>query len=728
MKHLSIFIAAIVVGVHPLDAAIQEHVAGRLLEGWVKDLDSKNETRRLRAARTIGICGEAAIRPLTKMLTHEDPSVRYWAASHLGDLGEKAKEAIDSLIANRSHPSFGVRMASAYALARVQGPKGNLGVLIEGLKSGERGAACCAADFIGRIGPPAKDALPELEKAFHNHEDYHVKGSAKNALRFVKNDHSLQNHKRPSGGGAPRSWNKGNQKKGPPARSKTEAAKRPNILWISCEDISPNLGCYGDSYASTPNLDRLASQGVRYTQAFTPAGVCAVVRSGIITGVYPISIGSQHMRSRIVPPPHIKAFPEYLRAAGYFTSNKSKTDYQFEAPLPAWDRAGGGHNDWRDRRPGQPFFSVINLTVSHESQIRHGNRTHAILLEKLPSEQHHDPAIAAKYLPPIYANTPESREDWARYANVISEMDRQVGEILQRLDEDGLTDNTVVIFWSDHGRGLPRGKRWIYDSGTHIPFIIRWPRHLQPAISDELVNTEDLAPTTLALAGIQPKEYMHGRVLVGDRKQPGPKMLFYHRDRMDEAQECMRAARDHRFKYIRNYETRRTYAQHIDYMDMMPTLVDLRRLNAEGKLNEAQQRFFARHKPPEELYDIVNDPHETRNIAPDAAYRDVLRRMREATEQWQEEIGDMGLIPEPIMMERLRPGNQYRVTEAPVVERTRSGAVRIGCATPGASISYQMGNGGWRLYTQALPIRQGMGFRTKATRIGFRDSRVVEVR
>lgn len=727
MKRVFPFLFIFIVGLATARSAAPKYVAGRLLEGWVRDLDSGNETRRLRAARTIGIFAEAAITPLTKMLSHEDASIRYWAGSHLGDIGKKAKGANKSLVRNKDHESQGVRLATAYALTRINGPQGNIDVLIDGLKSAERGTACCAADFLGRIGPAAKKALPELENAFRNHKDYHVKGSAKNALRFVKNDFSLQIHQRPNGGGAPRSWRKTDQK-GPPARKKNVALKRPNILWISCEDISPNLGCYGDSYASTPNLDRLASQGVRYTQAFTPAGVCAVVRSGIITGVYPVSIGSQHMRSRIVTPPHIKAFPEYLRAAGYFTSNKSKTDYQFDDPLPAWDRRGSGHNDWRDRKPGQPFFSIINLTISHESQIRHGNKTHAALLEKLQPEQRHNPEIAAKYLPPIYANTPESREDWARYANVISEMDRQVGEILQRLEDDGLADNTVVIFWSDHGRGLPRGKRWIYDSGVHIPFIIRWPKHLQPSVSDELVNTEDLAPTTLAIAGIQPKAYMHGRALVGKQKQAAPEMLFYHRDRMDEAQECMRAARDHRFKYIRNYEHRRTYAQHIDYMDMMPTLVDLRRLNAAGGLNKVQMRFFAKRKPPEELYDIVNDPHETRNIARDPKHRETLRRMRRATEEWQDRIGDMGMIPEPIMMERLRPGNVYQTTEAPVAERTRRGEMKLACTTPGASISYQIGKSGWQLYTRPITVKPDAVVRSKATRIGFRDSKVVELR
>lgn len=704
-----------------------KRVAGRNLAAWSKDLNSKNQTQRLRAARTLAIFGASAVPQLTKGLVHDDPSVRYWAASHLGDLGAKGRPATAALKKNRADDSFAVQMATAYALAKVDQPGGNLNVLIDGLNSVERGTASSAAEFLGRVGTAAKPALAELERVYAKHKDYHVRGAAKNALRFVKNDFTLQNHQRPTGGGPARTWGAGPKQSGPPARSRAAASKRPNILWISVEDISPNLGCYGDEYASTPNIDRLASQGVRYTQAFTPAGVCAVVRSGIITGMYPISIGSQHMRSRIVTPPNVKAFSEYLRADGYFTSNKSKTDYQFEDPESAWDRLGNKHNDWRDRAPGQPFFSVINITVCHESQIRHGEKTHADLLSRLKPEQHHDPDKAGKYLPPIYANTPESRKDWARYANVISEMDRQAGEVLQRLEEDGLAGNTVVVFWSDHGRGLPRGKRWIYDSGVHVPFIIRWPGKLKPGVSDELVNTQDLAPTTMAVAGLSPKDYMHGRVLVGPKKQAAPEALFYHRDRMDEAFECMRAARNHQFKYIRNYETRRTYAQHIDYMDMMPTLVDLRRLNTEGKLNEIQKRFFSKTKPVEELYDIVNDPHETKNLAADKKHGKTLRQLRRATERWQDKIGDMGMMPEAVMMEQFRPGHKYAVTARPTVAK-KGGKMALSSKTPGASLIYKENGGRWQLYTKPLTAKPGTTLEAKATRIGYRDSEVVNIR
>ena len=224
------------------------------------------------------------------------------------------------------------------------------------------------------------------------------------------------------------------------------AADRPNILWISCEDISPSLGCYGDKYSTSPNIDGLAAQGVVFRRCFSHAGVCAVARSGLITGVYPVSIGSQHMRSRIVPPPNVRCFTEYLRAAGYYCTNRSKTDYNFEPPLTAWDESGRKSTDWSGRAKGQPFFSVINLTVSHESKIR-------AKFDKLI----HDPDGVT--LPPYIPDTPAARRDRARYYDIITLMDTQVGRILARLKADGLDKNTIVMFWGDHGEGLPRGKR-----------------------------------------------------------------------------------------------------------------------------------------------------------------------------------------------------------------------------------------------------------------------------
>lgn len=705
------------VSVSRVDAV--ETVAGRTLQQWTADLDSESQTTRLRAAKTVGIFGESAGDVFVEMLDHGDVSVIYHAASHIGDSRVKSEKVLNKLQSLLKHQHSSVRVAAAYALCRVdEVSEQYTAILNSALASNERGAACSAAEMYQRIGASARDlGLPALQEALNN-RDYHVKGAAENAIRTVDSKpYEPSAAVRPKQGGNYRTWLNG---KSTPRPDLAGDNQRPNILWISCEDISPNLGCYGDKYASTPNLDRLAQDGMRFSQAFTPAGVCAVVRSGIITGMYPISIGSQHMRSRIVTPVGVRCFSEYLRAAGYFCTNKSKTDYQFDAPVTAWDRQGGNHQDWRNRAPGQPFFSVINLTISHESQIRHSHALHQQVLAQLDPTQHHDPDKAGKFLPPIYPNTPATRLDWAFYQDNISEMDRQVGEVLKRLDEDGLSDNTIVVFWSDHGRGLPRGKRWIYDSGTHIPFIIRWPGKLKPAtVNDELVNTEDLTATTLALAGVDRPDYMHGRVIVGDQKQPAPEYIFFHRDRMDEAYELMRGCRDHKFKYIRNYEPHKPYAQHISYMNKMPTLLEMRRMDLEGTLKGAEMAFMRKSKPVEELYDIVNDPHETVNLAGKAKFKDILAKMRNETIAWQDEIGDLGLVPEPIMMENMRPGNQMQRTSKPQINRNGE-LITVTCSTPGASIQIIQPNKPDKLYTG--PFKATGQVRAVATRIGYQNS------
>lgn len=507
------------------------------------------------------------------------------------------------------------------------------------------------------------------------------------------------------------------------------ADDRPNILWISCEDISPNLGCYGDLHADTPNLDRLASQGARFDHAFTPAGVCAVVRSSVITGVYAPSIGTQHMRSDSVPPPHIRCFPEYLRAAGYFCTNRSKTDYQFSPPATAWDRQGAQHDDWRERRdPDQPFFSVVNLTVSHESQIRHGDEQHAKVTEAIGEERLHDPDEVADTLPEYLPDTPSARKNWAWYHDNITYMDHLVGEVLDRLEQDGLSDDTLVVFWSDHGMGMPRGKRWIYDSGTHVPVIMRWPGKIDAGrVRKDLMSVIDLPPTMLSVAGLDVPRYMQGRVLLGRSRGEEPSYLFFHRDRMDEAYELQRGARDRRWKYIRNYEPEKPYSQHIDYMDEMPAMQEWRAAAAAGKLEGGQRNWFQVPKPIEELYDTAKDPWELENLAERPQYAARLARMRGAVERWQEEIGDMGMIPEAVLFEEMREAGEWEQTEKPELVRLGE-SVRIDCRTNGASIAYRIqGDGSWSdwlLYSDPVEVQRGTAMEAKACRLGFKDSPV----
>jgi N-sulfoglucosamine sulfohydrolase len=447
------------------------------------------------------------------------------------------------------------------------------------------------------------------------------------------------------------------------------AAERPNILWITCEDMSADLGCYGDVYARSPNIDRFATEGVRFTRCFSHAGVCAPSRSGLITGMYPCSIGSHNMRSRITLPPDVKCFPEYLRAAGYYCTNNAKTDYNFETPKEAWD-ANGKDAHWRNRAKDQPFFAVFNLQVTHESQIRAPEDVYRKNTARLTAEQRHDPAKAK--LPPYYPDTPAVRRDWARYHDNITAMDYQFADHLRELEEAGLADDTIVFFYSDHGRGLPRAKRWLYDSGTHVPLIVRWPAKLRTAATksdslkpgvtnDELVAFVDLAPTVLSIAGVEIPTHLQGKAFLGAAQAEKPREYVYGaRDRMDERVDFIRSVRDKRFKYLRNYEWWKPYAQNINYMNEMPTMKELRRLAANGKLNGPQQHFMAAQKPREELYDCEADPHEVKNLADEPAHAATLERLRAAHESWCDEIDDVGFLPETSLLSFQRRKVRWR--------------------------------------------------------------------
>ncbi len=512
--------------------------------------------------------------------------------------------------------------------------------------------------------------------------------------------------------------------------------QRPNILWVSCEDISPDLGCYGDSYAVTPNIDALAAQGVRYTNVYAHAGVCAPARSGIITGMYPTTIGTHHMRCKGVPPAYVKCFSEYLRAAGYYCTNNAKTDYQFAPPMTAWDESSRKAH-WRGRAKGQPFFAVINLGVSHES------RNWPKKGEKLV----HDPAKAV--VPPYYPDTPVVRKNLARYYDNVTKMDEQAGKILQQLEDDGLAGDTIVWFWGDHGRGLPRGKRWIYDSGIHIPLVIRVPEKLRKlampkepdavkpgTVNDDLIAFIDFAPTMLSLAGVKIPKHIQGKAFIGSQKAKAREYIFAARDRMDEAYDLIRAVRDKRYKYIRNYMPYVTRGQDIEYMNRMPTMQEMRRLNAEGKLKGPQMQYFEATKPVEELYDTQSDPHEVKNLAGEPKYRNVLERMRKVHAKWVKETSDIGLIPEPEFDEMKRPGGILENTAAPLLVAGPASAkteatIGIWSPTHGASIAYRIeggGNkrGGWKLYTKQVLLKPGQILRAKACRIGFRDSSEVK--
>ena len=418
----------------------------------------------------------------------------------------------------------------------------------------------------------------------------------------------------------------------------TFAEDRPNILWLSAEDISPHLGCYGDLQAITPNLDQLAKEGTRYTHAFTTAGVCAPCRSGIITGMYQTTLGTHHMRCNAVLPKHIKPFTTYLRKAGYYCTNNSKKDYQFREPKDTWDESGGKAH-WRKRKSGQPFFSVFNFTGCHESGIS-GEAKYKSVTQNLKASQRQD--ASELKLPPYYPDTPIVREDWKRNYELITAMDAWAGDLIKQLKDDGLYENTIIIFWSDHGVGLPRAKRWLYDSGTRVPLIVRQPAG-EVGVSDRLVSSIDFGPTVLKLAGLDIPKHMQGRSFIEGRPR---KYVFGARDRMDERYDIIRSVRDKRYRYIRNYEPLKTYYQYMNTPEKGATMKEIRRTAKAGKLPPAAKLFMATSKPTEELYDLKNDPHEINNLVGNSKYTDKLVELRKAHSDWVKRTGDLGLLPE----------------------------------------------------------------------------------
>ena len=432
-------------------------------------------------------------------------------------------------------------------------------------------------------------------------------------------------------------------------------ADLPNILWLSAEDISPHLGCYGDPVAKTPTLDDLAARGIRYDNACTHAPVCSIVRSGVITGVYPVSLGTHHHRSRVKIPREIRCFTEYLREAGYYCTNNSKQDYNFKAGKKAWD-ASSGKGHWKNRAEGQPFFAVFNYMGTHESRFRGQEGVYQSSIKGLKAEELVDPATVV--LPPYHPDTPVVRKIWAKSYNTIARLDHWVADRLKELQDAGLAEETIVVFWSDHGTSMPRGKRWLYDSGVRIPLIVYVPQKYQSlcggpvsgTATDELVSSIDFAPTMLNLAGLPIPDYMQGRAFLGPDLGPQREHLFLHRDRMDERYDLIRSIRTKRYKYIRNFMPWRTYAQWTTYGEANPVMKEWRRLHAEKELTPAQAAFFSPMKPIEELYDLAADPHETNNLLATSEDHETIRA--DLAKRLQEEMRstrDLGLVPEAVL-------------------------------------------------------------------------------
>ncbi|MDZ7725199.1 MAG: sulfatase [candidate division KSB1 bacterium] len=530
-------------------------------------------------------------------------------------------------------------------------------------------------------------------------------------------------------------------------KARAAAEKKWNILWISCEDIGPRIGSYGDNVADTPNLDALAAEGMRFDHVFTTSPVCAPVRSGIITGMYPTTIGTHNMRTshkgrtgelptpyQTVPPAHVKAFPEYLRAAGYYCTNNKKTDYQFAdfsyTPVSIWDDCSDQAH-WKNRPDkNQPFFAVFNSTLTHESKTW-----------QEPSMT--DPDLVS--VPPYYPDTRPVRKAIARLYDQIHKMDQWAGNLLKELEQEGEAENTIVFFWGDHGDGLLRGKRWLYDSGTRIPLIIKWPGQLKSgSTNDDLISSIDFGATVLSMADVEIPAYMQGRAFLGDQKGQKRQWVFSHRDRFDESYDMMRSVRDKRYLYVRNYYTNKPYVLWVPYRNNSPIMTEMLRLQAENALKGPQKLWFSDKRPPEELYDCQADPHQINNLARDAEYSEIMEKLSATLETWRRRTGDLGDIPESELKHRWWPGgvqpHTQRVWLIPNAPSNR-GRERIQgdsaefqypamigfyCATEGASIVYTTETGEaphWKLVTGPLRLPRGKTLlRSKAIRYGYKES------
>ncbi|MFH0843371.1 MAG: sulfatase [Bacteroidota bacterium] len=437
----------------------------------------------------------------------------------------------------------------------------------------------------------------------------------------------------------------------------------PNILWITSEDNSAYFtGCYGNSFATTPNIDRLAAQGFMYTHAYCPSAVSSPARNCIITGVYAASNGNENMRSNYRLSKNIRTYPEYLREAGYYCTNNVKTDYNTPSINPAliWDESSARAH-YKNRPAGKPFFAVFNIMTSHESSIHN-----PVPAEKL----RHNPSKVT--LPPYHPDNPEMRHDWAQYYDKIEDMDAQVGQLLKELEESGLAENTIVMYFGDNGGVLARSKRFMYETGTRIPFIVRIPeryKNFYPAEKpgdkvDRLIDFADLAPTLLSISGVQIPGYMQGEAFLGSKKTEDPEYVYMSRQRMDERYDLVRAIRDRRYRYIRNYMPFRIPMQHVDYLFNAASARSWEEAFREGKTDEVQSRYFL-PKPVEELYDTENDPWEINNLADDPAYRKMLLRMRKAETAWMNEVRDAGLIPETDYDQFMGDGSMYDHMRSP---------------------------------------------------------------
>jgi len=515
--------------------------------------------------------------------------------------------------------------------------------------------------------------------------------------------------------------------------------QKPNILWLVAEDLSAIIPPFGDNTVATPNLTRLADEGIRYTQVYSSSGVCAPSRAAIATGMYQNRIGAQHMRTtniadfgvegivpyEAVPPAYVKMHSQYFREAGYYASNNAKEDYQFRKTVTAWDDSSRSAH-WRNRAKGQPFFSVFNFGITHESQVWAQAGNPLLVDENLEVP-----------IPPYLPDSEIGRKDVRQvYSNIVA-MDQQVGEILNQLEEDGLLDSTIIFWYSDHGGPLPRQKRLLYDSGIHLPLIIRFPDQYRAGeIDDQLISFVDFKSTILSLAGIEPPTYVDGRAFLGEYAASTSRDYVHAAaDRFDSEYDTIRAVRDKRFKYLRNFNPEKPYYLPLTYREQMPVMQELLRMRDAGQLNETQAQWFRTSKEEEELFDTENDPYELNNLAGDTSYAEKLAELRNELDSWMSYIDDKGLMPEVDLINSMWPNSVQPTTLSPIASKAENdGAITLRSKTEGASIGYQILNDGeelgatWQIYQEPLAINEGQRLLVIAHRIGFIPSATISIR
>ncbi len=549
-------------------------------------------------------------------------------------------------------------------------------------------------------------------------------------------------------------------------KKETKQTKPYNILWLVTEDMGAYIPPFGDNTVATPNLTRLAKEGVIFPNLYSTSGVCAPSRAAIATGMYPSSIGGNHMRTTsynevigvpkydAVPPSEVKMISELMRMNGYYCTNNYKQDYQFKTPITAWDESSP-YAHWRNRAKDQPFFAVVNFTETHESglfepygfreiETRHyksGDRnykwkgfgkSHAKNRMTEAETPVHIPKDTKFKVPPYLVDNEVTQRDMWKLYNNIAEMDKQVGAVLKQLEEDGLLENTIIMFYGDHGGPLPREKRLIYDSGLNTPMIVRFPDKINAGTEfNQLVSFVDFAPTLLSLIDVKPSAYMQGQAFLGKHQSEKPrKYIHAAADRFDGFTDAIRAVRDTQFKYIRNYKPKQGYYLPVAYREKIPAMQELLKLRATDKLNDIQKQWFRENKPKEELFDCINDPFELNNLAENPKYKSKLTELSAEMDRWLTQIGDNPSLPEKELVAKLWNGKKNKPKTAAPKVVIADGKATISSATKGASIGYKTNpkDISWQIYTTPFEVKPNETLLVKSHRIGYDSSEVITVK